>query len=185
MTVDMMTFLLNRYRGKSKPTYQSLCPLSLKHRSGAVREGQRVDRMLFVAEKGSDVKPGRFNRVSSASIGRYNRFLREYHPGLFIKFNPVTGLLEIWDTGPHGKQYIVKELKTPEGHFREPDYRDLNDIDSRSYERIGCKDIASELERSDAMYESWHDNKVRMESFDISIENFNRIMKNPVIGGRR
>ena len=140
--------------------------------------------MLFTCERGTEIRLGKL-RILSTSVNRSNKFVKRYHPSLFCKFNHKTGLMEIWDTGKRNFKYMVKVLKTSAGKFREPDYRDLADLYERSYERRGRHNmLIDEIERKDEEWESWSDEKQRHENFNISMERFNTIMDNPVIGGR-
>jgi hypothetical protein len=140
--------------------------------------------MLFTCERGTDIHFEKCHMLSSTSFNRSCKFLKRYHPSLFCKFNPKTGFLEIWDEGFNGFKYLVKVLKTEDGKFREPDYRDLVDLDKRSYERRGMHNmLEDEVDRKDEEFEAWRDQKQRHENFDISMEKFNTVMSNPVIGG--
>lgn len=141
--------------------------------------------MLFTCERGADIHLGNCNMLSSTSLVRSNKFLKRYHPSLFCKFDPKIGFLAIWDEGFKGFKYLVKILKTEDGKFREPDYRDLIDLDKRSYDRRGAHNLLEdEFERKDAEWETWSDENQTRESFQISMDKFNTVMENPVIGGR-
>ena len=141
--------------------------------------------MLCTCERGADVRFGRMTMLPSTSVARCNKFVQRYHPSLFCKFNHKDGLLEIWDTGKRNFKYMVKVLKTKDGKFREPDYRDLADFYERSYERRGRKWLLiDEIERKDEEWETWQNEKQRHENYNISMEQFNKVMSNPVIGGQ-
>jgi len=136
--------------------------------------------VIFTCERGSNVE-----RVSCPpSLLVWDRFFKSFHPSLFCRFNKKKNLIEVWDIDLNGKEYFVKEIKTSLGKFRFPDYRDIYDLWKRSFERKRkVWRLEDEVDRIDDEWEHWQDLHHQHINYQISMEKYNIIFNNPMIGG--
>ncbi len=136
--------------------------------------------MLFTCRKGSEIT----KLKAIPDLEKWNKFFKRFAPTLFCKFNKKKNLIEVWDINFRGKEYFIKEIKDSLGNFRFPDNRDLQDLWKRSFERRRkVWHLEDEVDKLDAEWEHWSDLKHQHVNYQISMDKFNIIFDNPMIGG--
>ena len=115
-------------------------------------------------------------------IEKSNKLLKSYDGRLFCKWNDDFEVLEIWEHGTRGKDYLVKIIEQ-DGHCRPIDYKDIEGIHKRN---IGCRQegMIDEVDADNRDHKHYQTKSYRKTVRRISIDNFNQIMHNPVITGK-
>jgi len=114
-------------------------------------------------------------------VKKADKILRSYDSRLFCKWNGDFEVLEIWEHGSQGKDYIVKIIEE-NGNFRPLDYKDIEEINMRNMANMG-EDVIEEVDSLNRDHKHYHNNKFRKDIRRISTDNFNGIFHNPVITG--
>jgi len=122
----------------------------------------------------------RFNDMSEESLRRCNEFVKSYDVNLFCKWNYELQQIEIWEHGKNGNDFMVIWIDN-----RMPDYRDLEDIDSRSTFKRSQRHFNIELEadRHNKQFKEYMRRKQKQKNYDISVDVFDNVFQNPVITG--
>ena len=115
-------------------------------------------------------------------IEKTTLLLQSYDKRLFCKWNDDFEVLEIWEHGTRGKDYLVSIIET-DGKFRPLDHKDIEALHKRN---MACRkeDIIDEVDRENRDLKYYHMKAFRKQMRRISTEHFNEIMKNPVITGK-
>ena len=141
--------------------------------------------MITFLSQSNNVRLGEVINPPAWLRNKNNKMLRKYNSQLFCKWNEIYQLWEIWEKGISGQEYKVTTCKTEDGRYREIDLSDIEDIHSRSIinnSKNGIfTEVISENFSLDRELELEHEQQNMVK--DISVETFNGVMENPVIGG--
>ena len=143
--------------------------------------------MIAFLSEPKQVRLGKIFKMSDWIIKRNDSFLQAYDRGLFCKWNTDFQVWEIWERGISGQEYKVKTCWTENYQFREIDASDIEDIHNRNIASNSLKGIFTESRDEDSYLDNelYHEKKQEHQVFDVSVETFNKVMGNPVIGGKR
>ena len=114
-------------------------------------------------------------------VTKATNLIRKYDMRLFCKWNDKTECMEIWEHGKKGKDHLVRILEE-DGHFRPLDYKDIEEIHKRNI-AFRNEGILEEIDSVNRDFKHKNDNAYKKDIRRISTDNFNQIMKNPVITG--
>jgi len=135
--------------------------------------------MMFLCEKES-VRPGVIFDLPAYLKSTADKILKGYNPNLFSKWNITFQRWEVWEKGNRGKDYLVMIVENPE-----VDYRIIEELDNRAIQKNEMKRryLVDEVDGINQDVELQEDLRLSQRVFDISVETFNKVMKNPVIEG--
>lgn len=113
-------------------------------------------------------------------IKKSDELVKSYDKRLFTAWNGAC--LEIWEHGTRGKDHLVSIIET-EGNPRHIDHKDIEELHNRNISTMKT-DMLDELDSENRDLKHYRLKCFRNDIRRISVDNFNRIFKNPVITGK-
>lgn len=143
--------------------------------------------MISFASKENAVRPGSVINAPAWLRHKHNEMLKRYNSSLFCKWNEVFQIWEIWEKGLSGQEYKVKSCLTEDERYREIDITDIEDIHFRNIANNSKHGIFTETMSENFSLDREFELEFNQQNavYDTSVETFNRVMENPVIGGKR
>lgn len=133
--------------------------------------------MMFITSN-ENVRVGKMYSPPISIKKKYDKFLQSYNNSLFAYWNYELEKWQVFEKGKSGS-YLVMTIED------DIDYRVITELESRNIQKnlFRRKSITEDVDNHNDDHEYLLDKKMKDESWNISMDIFNRVMENPVIQG--